>query len=139
MASTLSESLRASTSAIMAQNKRLLVITQNLANADTKPTTPGGEPYKRKTIVLSPETDSRTGTSIVKVKKISTDPKPFKDVYDPKDPAADTNGFVKMPNIAPLMEMVDMREASLNHEANLRAYEKGLKMMEDTIGLLRNN
>ncbi len=138
MSNTLSESLRASTAAIVAQNKRLLVITQNLANADTKPSTPGGEPYRRKTIVLSPETDSKTGTSIVKVKKIGTDPAPFKEVYDPKDPAADDKGYVKMPNIAPLMEMVDMREASLSHEANLRAYEKGLKMMEDTIGLLKS-
>jgi len=138
MTNSINESLRASTAAIMAQNKRLLVITQNLANADTKPSTPGGEPYKRKTIVLSPQTDPKTGTSIVRVKKIGTDPKPFKEVYDPKDPAADAQGFVKLPNITPLMEMVDMREASLSHEANLRAYEKGLKMMEDTIGLLRN-
>ena len=74
----------------------------------------------------------------MQVKSIGTDQSPFKTVYSPGDPAADKNGMVSMSNVNPMVEMADMREASLSHEANLRAYEKALKMMEETVGLLKN-
>lgn len=136
--SSLTQSLKSSAAGLSAQSKRLLVISQNIANADSKAAAPGMEPYRRKTIALGAENDLRTGTSVVKVKRIGRDPSAFKEVYAPQDPVADERGYVQMPNVNPLVEMVDMQEASLSHRANLQAYEKSLKMMEDTIGLLRN-
>lgn len=136
--SSLNQSLKSSAAGLSAQNKRLLVITQNIANADSKPSAPGGLPYRRKTISLGAETDLKTGTSLVKVKRIGQDSSDFKEVYTPNDPVADERGYVQMPNVDPMLEMIDMQEASLSHKANLQAYEKALKMMEETVGLLRN-
>lgn len=136
--SSLSQSLHSSTAGLSAQSKRLLVISQNIANADSKAPALGQEPYRRKTISLGEHKDFKTGLSAVKVTQIGRDPSAFKNIYAPNDPVADDRGYVQMPNVNPMVEMVDMKEASLSHEANLKAYEKSLKMMEDTISLLRN-
>ncbi|AIK96813.1 flagellar basal body rod protein FlgC [Candidatus Odyssella acanthamoebae] len=141
MASTISpfnQSLQASASGMAAQSKRLQIITENIANAESKAAAPGGQPYRRKTIALGAAKDMQTGLSTVKVKKIGTDPTAFKEVYAPQDPMADERGYVQMPNVNPMVEMVDMQEARLSHEANVEAYKKSLKMIEDTIGILRN-
>lgn len=135
--SSLNQSLKTSAAGLAAQSKRLLVISQNIANADSKPAAPGADPYRRKTISLGADNDLKTGTSTVKVKGIGQDPSDFKEVYAPNDPVADERGYVQMPNVNTMVEMVDMREASLSHQANLKAYEKSLKMMEETIGLLK--
>ncbi|MBW8309279.1 MAG: flagellar basal body rod protein FlgC [Candidatus Paracaedibacteraceae bacterium] len=136
--SSFNQSLQASAAGMAAQTKRLQIITENIANAESKAAAPGGEPYRRKTIALGTTTDMRTGLSTVKVKKIGTDPSAFKEVYAPYDPVADERGYVQMPNVKTMVEMVDMQEARLSHEANVEAYKKSLKMMEDTIGILRN-
>ncbi len=136
--SDLSKSLKVSTAGMGVQNKRMLVISQNMANANTKPASPNEQPYQRKTISFKNQEDMKTGLSTVLVKSIDSDTSPFKEVYSPGDPAADEKGIVRMPNVNSMMEMMDMREAGLSHEANLRAYEKTLRMMEETIGLLRN-
>ncbi len=136
--SSFNQSLQSSAAGMAAQSKRLQIITENIANAESKAAAPGGQPYRRKTIALGATTDMRTGVATVKVKKIGTDPSAFKEVYAPHDPVADERGYVQMPNVKPMVEMVDMQEARLSHEANVEAYKKSLKMMEDTIGLLRN-
>lgn len=133
--SDLAKSLKTATAGMTVQTKRMLVISENLANASTKPSEPGELPYRRKTVVLG---NQRHGdVDLVSIKSYGVDKSPFKQVYDPGDPVADENGMVQMPNVTPMVEMMDMRDAGLSHEANLRAYEKTLRMMEETIGILR--
>jgi flagellar basal-body rod protein FlgC len=141
MASTISpfnQSLQVAAAGMAAQSKRLQIITENIANAESKAAAPGGQPYRRKTIALGTTTDMHTGISTVKVKKIGTDPTAFRDVYAPHDPVADERGYVQMPNVNPMVEMVDMQEARVSHQANVESYKESLKMIEDTIGILRS-
>jgi len=136
--SDLHNSLRIASSGMSIQNKRLLVVSQNLANVNTKSDTPGGDPYQRKTITFKSRKDHKTGLETVEVKGIGRDSSPFRSVYSPGDPASNDQGYVLLPNVNAISETMDMREAGNSHEANLKAYEKILKMMEDTIGILRN-
>lgn len=136
--SDLHNSLRIASAGMSVQNKRLIVVSQNLANVNTKSDKPGGTPYQRKTITFTNERDTLSGVGIVKVKEIGRDQTPFKQVYSPGDPAANADGYILLPNINAMSESMDMREAGSSHEANLKAYEKILKMMEETIGILRN-
>lgn len=136
--SDLNGSLRVASSGMTAQTKRLLVISQNLANVNTKSDIPGGEPYQRKTISFKAHKDLKTGLETVQVKDIGKDPSAFRSVYSPGDPAANAAGYVLLPNVNAITEAIDMRDAGNSHEANLKAYEKILKIIEETIGLLRH-
>lgn len=137
--SDLNKSLKVSTAGMTAQNKRMLIISQNMANANTKAESPDAKPYQRKTVSMGSQYDMKSGVSTVGVKSVGVDSSPFKEVYSPGDPAANDKGIVLMPNVNPMMEMMDMREAGLSHEANLRAYEKTLRMMEETVGILKGS
>ena len=136
--SNLNKALRVSTAGMQVQNQRLLVISQNIANTGTRATEAGGAAYQRKLISFKNHFDNTLGTEVVKVAEISRDQAPFKVVYSPSDPGANAEGFVNESNVRPMVELADMREASLTHEANLRAYEKTLSMMQESISLLKN-
>ncbi len=133
--------LRAATSiagaGLTAQSTRLRVVSENLANADSVGTTPGADPYRRKTIVFASEFDRLMGASTVDVKAISTDPSPFRVEHDPSNPAADTDGNVKLPNVNMLVEMADMRETNRSYEANLQVVKQARSMAAMTIDLLK--
>ena len=137
--SPLSRALYTSTSGMSAQNQRVLIISQNLANSNTRPTVPGELPYRRKVVCLKSTYNSGVGTELVTVKKIQYDATPFSKIYAPEDPASDPEGFVLEANVKPMLEMVDLREASHQHEANVRAFEKILGMLTNIIGLLKTN
>jgi flagellar basal-body rod protein FlgC len=137
--SLLSRALYAATSGMNAQNQRVLVISQNLANSNTRPTFPGEMPYRRRVISLKSAYDANIGAELVKVKSIRPDLSPFSKIYAPEDPAADSQGFVLEANVKPMVEMVDLREASHQHEANVRAFEKILGMLTNVISLLKLN
>lgn len=126
-----------SSSALTAQRLRMDVIASNMANADTtrgKLVDGKWVPYTRKVVsmeekkgdsfsqVLSGAMGSSTRASSgggVKVTRISEDSAPFKQVYNPTHPDADENGFVLLPNVDPLKEMVDMMSATRSYEANV--------------------
>ena len=135
--------LRAATSiagaGLTAQSTRLRVVSENLANADSTGTTPGADPYRRKTIVFASEFDRLMGASTVDVKAISTDPSPFRVEHDPSNPAADKDGNVKLPNVNMLVEMADMREASHSYEADLQMVKAARSMTNQILDLLRNS
>ena len=120
-----------------AQGARLRVIAQNIANADTAPLTPGGTPYSRKTITFRNALNRELGVETISVAEIGTSNSPFKLRYKPDHPAADKNGYVKMPNVNTLVEMMDMREAQRSYEANLGMVEISRSMMQRTLELLR--
>lgn len=136
--SPLTKSLLVSTHGIIAQNSRQLAISQNLANADTRAEIPDGPAYKRKLVSYVNRYDSKRGVDLVKVRAVRYDNSPFKMVYDPSDPAANKNGYVAQSNVKPLIELADMREAGISHEANLKAFENTLGSMKGMIEILRS-
>jgi len=120
-----------SASALTAQRLRLDVISSNIANVDTT-RTEKGEPYRRKMVVFQEMNESSDFNEIlrdkinysgkgVRVAAIIEDQRPFKIVYDPAHPDADEKGYVRMPNVNIVEEMVDMISATRSYEANVTA------------------
>lgn len=119
------------------QSARLQVVAENVANADSTGGSPGADPYRRKTISFEEALDRESGLTMVEVSDIGRDQAPFTLRHDPSHPAADENGFVKMPNVSPILEMANMREASRSYEANMNLYEAGRRMRSQMIDLLK--
>jgi flagellar basal-body rod protein FlgC len=147
---------------LSAQRKRMNAIAANVANAETTRTEEGG-PYRRKVVVLKAETAqsfsgmvegegirlaatdgahfraaqgglAEPGTSETSVEAAETlDSSPFRSVYDPGHPDADESGYVKMPNVNIVGEMVDMISASRSYEANVTAVNAAKTMARDTL------
>ena len=122
-------------SALRAQQARMRIIAENLANANSTARTAGGEPYRRQIPVFQPTTVAgATGVSMAKVQPDRSD---FKTVYEPGNPAADAKGYVKEPNVDPLIEAMDMRDAQRAYEANLNVIETARAMEMRTLDLLK--
>lgn len=132
-------SIDIATSGLEVHSARLRVISENMANAESTAATPGGIPYARKVITFEDEMDSATGVDLVKVKSIGLDRSPFRVEYDPGSPAADSRGFVKLPNVNLITELADMREANRSYTANLQVVKQGRELYSMTIDLLRNS
>ena len=120
-----------------AQTQRLKVIAENIANADSTAQTPDADPYKRKIISFADEMDKTLGVDTVKVSKVSQVEGGFGRIYEPGNPAADTDGYVKTPNVNPITEMMDMREAQRSYDANLNVIDAAKSILSRTIDLLR--
>jgi len=139
MSSEILNAMKISAMGMRAQGTRLRVITENLANADTTGEVPGADPFRRQTITFKNEMDRKAGIRLVEVSDIGTDRKaPFPLKYLPDHPAANVEGYVKMPNINALVEIMDTREAQRSYEANLGMIEQARSMMSRTIDLLRS-
>ena len=130
--------LKIGSSGLEAQSKRLRVVSENLANAQSTGKTPGADPYTRKTISFESEVDDAMGASLVKVAGIDRHHSPYRVEHNPGHPAADANGFVKLPNVDMLVEVADMREANRSYEANLQVIKQAREMIAMTIDLLRS-
>jgi flagellar basal-body rod protein FlgC len=133
----LSLASRIAASGLSVQETRMRVVSENLANAQSTGNTPGADAYRRKTISFSWELDRTIGASRAEVAKIDVDPADFTIEYDPGNPAADSNGMVKMPNVNVLVELADMREANRSYEANLQTVKQTRELVSMTIDLLR--
>jgi len=125
-------------SGLQAQSARMRVVAENMANANSTSSVPGGNPYARKTISFESEMDRANGVELVRVKDIGVDPHPFKVEYDPGNPGANAAGFVKEPNVNIMTELADMREANLSYEANLDVIKQDRALYTMTVDLLRN-
>lgn len=134
----LMNSLHIAASGMHAQSDRLRVVSENIANADSTGTRPGEQPYRRKTISFKNQLDRELGVDLVGAAKYGTDNSEFPMKYEPNNPMADANGYVKYPNVKPMVEMVDMREARRGYEANLNVVEVSKSMLMQTIGMLKN-
>lgn len=139
MLDALQASLRIAGSGLEAQSARLRVVAENIANAQSTGTTPGADPYKRKTITFDNELDRVSGMDLVAVKDLGEDETPFTVEHDPGNPAADADGNVKMPNVNMVSEMTDMREANRSYEANLQVIKQSRDLIAMTIDLLKGN
>ena len=124
-------------SALRAQQARMRVIAENIANSDSTASTPNGDPYRKQTPVFTTKT-LPGGMKGVALTGIAVDQSAFRKEYDPGNPAADADGFVKMPNVEPMVETLDMREAQRAYDANLSVIETARSMESSTLSLLKN-
>lgn len=125
-------------SGMKAQSERLRVISENLANADSTAQAPDGTPYRRKVVSFRNVLDQQSGATTVTVDKVRNDQSDFQRRYDPKNPAADADGYVLTPNINPMIELMDMREAQRSYEANLNVVNTSRSMLTETVQLLKD-
>jgi flagellar basal-body rod protein FlgC len=133
----LAQAMLVAASGMKVQGARMRLVAQNLANAESTGPAPGGQPYRRQTITFENALDPELGVELVRVARTGTDRSPFPQRYDPGHPAADPDGYVRMPNVNPLLEMMDMREAQRSFEANLNALTLARSMIQRTLDLLR--
>lgn len=127
---------KVATSGLRAQSERMRVVSENVANANSTADTPGGDPYRRKVVSFGELLDDSSGVSQVEIADIERDMTDFTVRYEPSHPAADETGYVKMPNVNPLIEMSNMREASRSYEANLTMLENARAMRNRLIDML---
>jgi flagellar basal-body rod protein FlgC len=131
-------------SGLTAQRLRMDVTAENLANAQTT-RTPGGGPYRRKNVVLQEAgggfagqlAGATGGPKGVEAAGVVADTTPLRRVYDPGHPDADADGYVLMPNVDSVTEMVDLIDASRAYEANVTAMQTAKSAFTKTIELLR--
>ena len=122
-------------SALRAQQSRMRIIAENIANAGSTAETPGGAPYRRQIPVFEArEIDGATGVTLASVRP---DQSEFRKDYDPSHPAADADGYVLRPNVDTLIEAMDMREAQRAYEANLNVIETARTMESRTLDILK--
>ncbi|HEV2674229.1 MAG TPA: flagellar basal body rod protein FlgC [Aliidongia sp.] len=136
--SSFDDTLKTAASAMTAQTLRLRTISENIANANSTAATAGADPYRRKLVTFKNVLDHETGSSAVKVDRIVPDAAPFELKYMPGHPAADGNGYVRMPNVNPLVEMGDLREAQRSYQANVDVIDATNTMISRAIDMLRS-
>ena len=126
-----------SASGMDAQGKRMRVISENLANKDSMGKTPDEDPYRRKTISFRNVLDREENVTKVKVGRIGEDKTEFDLKFNPSHPAANADGYVKMPNVNSLVEIMDMKENQRSYQANLGVIEASKKMIMRTLDILK--
>jgi len=141
------DSMSISASALTATRMRMDVIAENMANSNTTRTA-NGDPYRRKYVVFQEKANDRQFASFfnrarqasggVRVLQIGTDMSEFKYDFNPSHPDADENGFVRMPNVEVVQEMVDMMSAFRAYEANITALNTFKDMATKTLEIGRN-
>jgi len=121
--------------ALKAQQSRMRIIAENIANAESTATVAGGQPYRRQMPVFqSRDVDGATGVALAEVRR---DQRDFRMDYDPSHPAANAEGYVMRPNVDTLIEAMDMREAQRAYEANLNVIETARNMDSRTLDIIK--
>ena len=131
------KSISIATSGLRAQAGRMRIISENVANADSTAQRAGGEPFRRKIPTFKSEIDRALDARVVALGPVRRDPTDFQTKYQPGHPAADSKGHVKYPNINPMIEMTDMREAQRSYEANVNVIGATRRMIQRTLDILR--
>ena len=117
-----------------AQAQRLNTVASNLANVDST-AGPDGKPYRAKEVVFQATPMGKDGGAGVKVTAVVENAAPFKMVYDPKHPMADAKGYVAMPNVNPVEEMVNMISASRSYQNNVEILNTSKTLLAKTLGI----
>lgn len=145
------DALNVSASGLSAERIKMDVVANNLANAQTT-RGPDGQPFRRQEVVIQSESasfasvlDSEVGAFArtsggpkgVRVVEVADDPTPNRRIYDPGHPDADEDGYIEMPNVNPVTEMVDLIASSRSYEANVNAMQTAKQMFTKTVDLLR--
>jgi flagellar basal-body rod protein FlgC len=130
-------SMGIATSGLRAQAGRIRVISENIANAGSTAPIAGGDPYRRKVPTFSSALDRTLDAQVVTLGRIRPDQTAFRIKHEPSNPAADVAGNVKYPNVNPLVEMTDMRDAQRSYEANLNIIGATRRMIQRTLDILK--
>ncbi len=136
--SDFTRSMGIATSGLRAQAGRMRVISENIANADSTAPTSGGDPYRRRIPTFTSQLDRALDARTVGLGKVAPDSSDFRTKYEPSNPAADASGYVKYPNVNPLVEMTDMRDAQRSYEANLNVVSATRRMIQRTLDILKS-
>ena len=131
------KSIAVAASGLRAQAGRMRVIAENIANADSTASRAGANPYRRRIPTFRAEVDRALEAKVVALGPVRNDPSDFRTKYEPGHPAADTNGYVRYPNVNSVVEMTDMRDAQRSYEANLNVIGATRRMIQRTIDILR--
>jgi flagellar basal-body rod protein FlgC len=121
-------------SALAAQSERLNATASNIANADSA-AGPDGKPYKAKQVVFQAVAPEGDGPAKVKVAGIVEDASPARTLYDPKHPLADAQGYVTMPNVSVVDEMVNMMSASRSYQSSVEVMNTAKTLLLKTLTL----
>ena len=132
-----SASMAVAASGMRAQSDRMKTIAENIANANSTATTANGEPYRRKVATITSDFDRQLGATLVESGNPVQDMSDFRQQYDPGNPAADKQGYVKLPNVNPLVEVMDMKDAQRAYEADLNVMDATKSMLSRTVDLLK--
>jgi len=132
-----STSMAVAAAGLKAQSDRMKTIAENIANANSAASTAGGDPYRRKVPTMTSSFDRELNAEVVKSGKPVADSSEFRMQYDPGNPLADKQGYVKLPNVNSLVEIMDMREAQRSYEADLSVIDATKAMLSRTVDLLK--
>ena len=130
-------SMAIAASGMRTQSDRMRTIAENIANANSTSQVAGGDPYRRKIATMTSQFDREVGATMVSPGTPQPDMTEFRRQYDPSNPAADKTGYVKLPNVNSLVEIMDMREAQRSYEADLTVMDASKTMLARTVDLLR--
>ncbi len=119
-------------SAMQAQSQRMNVTASNLANADSI-AGPDNQPYRAKQVVFESLAQNARGIGGVRVREVIDDPAPMRMEYQPANPLADEQGYVTLPNVEPVHEMVNMISASRSYQANVEVVNTSKQLMMKTL------
>jgi flagellar basal-body rod protein FlgC len=128
--------IAAAASGMRAQTVRMRIAAENVANANSTGTDPNQDPFRRR-IPLLESTTLASGATGVRVRGANFDMSEFREEYNPGHPSANEAGYVQLPNIDTLVEMMDLREATRAYEANLNMIEAARTMTNRALDLLR--
>jgi flagellar basal-body rod protein FlgC len=124
-------------SGLRAQSGRMRVLSENIANADSTAQRADADPFRRRIPTFRSAIDRALGARVVALGKVKTDSSQFRVKYEPGHPSADASGNVKYPNVNPLVEMTDMREAQRSYEANINVIGVTRRMIQRTLDILK--
>ena len=131
------KSISIAASGLRAQAGRMRVISENVANADSTAQGPGTDPYRRKIPTFRSEVDRALDARVIAMGRVRNDPSDFRLKHEPGHPSADANGNVRYPNVNPMIEMTDMREAQRSYEANVNVISATRRMIQRTLEILK--
>ncbi|SDK91441.1 flagellar basal-body rod protein FlgC [Modicisalibacter muralis] len=126
-----------SASAMSAQAQRMNVTASNMANAGSV-ASPDGEAYRAKQVIFEAQSQGGSAIGGVRVAKVIEDDSPMRMEYRPEHPLADEDGYVTMPNVSPVSEMVNMIAASRSYQANVEVMNTSKTLMLKTLTLAQN-
>jgi flagellar basal-body rod protein FlgC len=132
------KSIAIATTGMRAQAGRMRILSENIANADSTAWTPGGDPYRRRIVTFRSELDRQLDAHVVALGKVATDSSDFVVRHEPDNPMADAKGDVKYPNVNPLIEMTDFRDAQRSYEANINVISSTKRMLQRTLDILKS-
>ena len=133
----LSTSMSVAASGMRTQSERMKIIAENIANANSTSASATGDPYRRKIATVKSVFDRELNATVVQSGRPVDDMSPFRMQYDPGNPTADAKGYVKLPNVNSLVEIMDMREAQRSYEADLTVMDATKSMLARTVDLLK--